>query len=339
MGWGELKRDLGFVAGLFRRRPSSVLLEVTNRCNMRCAFCGFWSNAAPPDEELTLDEYRRVETELSGLNTFLVSIEGGEPLLRPDLVEIVRAFGARHLPILYTNGWHVDRRIAEDLFGAGLVQVGVSIDYPDAERHDRMRGLPGGFERAWRAVEALRDAAPRGGRQVHVMTILMEENRDGVEALLRRSAEAEVGHCLTLLSRKGFPRANRDGGPRPVSPPVTDWLTGLWKRHRHMRFHQSYLALMDSFLTGGEMPACRAGLQEFNIDHLGNVSPCLDKIDLLVGNVRNEPLAKIYPRLAKLEEVRSCQDCWTLCRACCQFMGAGASVRDWKDTVTRMRSW
>jgi len=339
MGWRELRRDLSFTAGLFRRRPSSVLLEVTNRCNMQCAFCGFWSRAAPPDEELTLDEYRRVEEELSGLNTFLVSIEGGEPLLRPDLVEIVRVFGARHLPILYTNGWRVDERVAAELFGAGLVQVGVSIDFPDAERHDRMRARPGAHAQAWRAVEWLRDAAPHGGRQVHVMTILMEENRHGIEKLVRRSAAAGVGHCLTLLSRKGFPRANRAGGPRPVSPPVSDWLTGLWKRYRHLRFHRTYLTLMDSWLTGGAMPACRAGRQEFNIDHVGNVSPCLDKIDLLVGNVRSEPLAALYPRVAQLAEVRSCQDCWTLCRACCQFMGAGAGVREWKDTLFRMRSW
>ena len=49
--------------------------------------------------------------------------------MRPDLVEIVRIFARRHIPLLYTNGWYVDDPKARALWDAGLAQVGVSIDY------------------------------------------------------------------------------------------------------------------------------------------------------------------------------------------------------------------
>ncbi|MBI3890780.1 MAG: hypothetical protein HY303_04545, partial [Candidatus Wallbacteria bacterium] len=44
----ELRRDLGFAAGLLLGRPFSCLLQVTNRCNMRCSFCDFWPNGVSP---------------------------------------------------------------------------------------------------------------------------------------------------------------------------------------------------------------------------------------------------------------------------------------------------
>jgi len=73
----ELGRDLRFAAGIAMRRPFQALVQVTNRCNMKCSFCDFWPNGAPPKEELTVEEYRRIAGELRGLGTFLISVEGG----------------------------------------------------------------------------------------------------------------------------------------------------------------------------------------------------------------------------------------------------------------------
>ena len=148
MSWVEQQRDVRFAVGVLRRRPFQVLLQVTNRCNMQCTFCDFWPNGVAPGEELSLDDFARLERGLSELGTFLVSIEGGEPFVRPDLIDIVRIFSRRHIPLLYTNGWYVDDAKARALWHAGLAQVGVSIDYPTADRHDARRKTAGAFERA-----------------------------------------------------------------------------------------------------------------------------------------------------------------------------------------------
>ena len=83
-----LKRELSFSQSILLRRPCHVLLQVTNRCNMKCSFCTFPQNAVAPSLELTLQDFERIAGELSQLGTFLVSIEGGEPFARTDLIEI-----------------------------------------------------------------------------------------------------------------------------------------------------------------------------------------------------------------------------------------------------------
>jgi MoaA/NifB/PqqE/SkfB family radical SAM enzyme len=330
-----LRRDLGFAVNLLRRRPFQCLLQVTNRCNMKCSFCDFWPNGAPAHEELTLDELRGLAAELAGLGRFLVSIEGGEPFVRPDLAEIVRAFADHHLPLLFTNGWYVDDASARRLFAAGLVQVGVSIDYPDPDRHDRQRGLAGAFARAWRAVDAFREAAPHGGRQVHVMTVLMEDNWRDLATLLEMSAARGVGHSLTLLATSGFRRA--PGRAVPAAP-VADALLALWRQHPHLRAFREYLARMDAFLAGGSMPRCRAGVQSFNVDHVGNVAACIEKIDRVAGNIRQEPLARIHARLMERDDAAGCQACWTACRGFTQVLGGGGTLGSWRELAGRMRS-
>lgn len=333
----EVRKEAAFALGIARRRPFQVLVQVTNRCNMRCSFCDFWPNGVARSQELDVADFARVSRELAGLGTFLVSIEGGEPTLRPDLVEIVRAFAAHHVPLLYTNGWYMDAALARALFAAGLVQVGVSIDFPDAARQDAKRGLEGGFERAWRAVELLRDAAPHGGRQVHVMSVVMQETVDGLDELCQMSAARGVNHAITLLSTKGFRRGSLPMVDRPPLAPVSARLRELWQRHPHLRTFRDYVERADDYLTGGELPRCRAGEASFNIDHVGNVSPCIEKIDMQMGNVRREPLGEIVTRMRGLDAVAKCQDCWTICRGFTQAMdGGGAGA--WLDLAQRMRS-
>ncbi|MDP2305875.1 MAG: radical SAM protein [Pseudomonadota bacterium] len=327
-----MKGSAGFAWTIARRRPFSVLVQVTNRCNMKCPFCDFWPNGAPL-QELTTDDFRRFASELATVGTFLVSIEGGEPLVRPDLPEIVAAFArAGHLPVLYTNGWFVDEARAAALSDAGVHQVGVSIDFPDAARHDAMRRTPGAFDRAVAAVERLE--ATIGARRVHLMTVLMRQNQDDLEALLALSAGLGVRHQVTLLSDDGFRRGKLEEASRPDARAMAV-LPALARRHRHLTSFSSYLDGMPRFLAGAELPRCRAGIQSFNVDHTGNVAACIETIDAPVGNVRDTPLAALLARLVERDTGNGCQKCWTLCRGMAQAMGEGGGARDWID-LTRM---
>lgn len=335
MSWGSAVREADFTRSVLGGRPFDVLVQVTNRCNMTCPFCDFWPNGAPPQEELTVAEMARLSDQIAEAGTCLVSIEGGEPFVRPDLVEIVRVFARRHLAVLYTNGWYVTEESARALFAAGLTQVGVSIDYPD-RRHDAKRGLPGASEKAWQAVELFRDAAPHGGRQVHVMTVLTRDNAAGIEALLQRTRDLDVGYVLTLLSTHGFRRGR--GGDALPEPGIGEKLAELWDRYPHWRFFREYLERMDDFLGGAALPVCGAGRRAFNVDHLGNVAPCIEKIDTPVGNLRETPLGELRARLAaRRDEVESCQACWTACRGFVQI-GSRPGVRGVWQMATRMRS-
>lgn len=349
-------RDTRFALGLARRRPFQVLLQITNRCNMTCDFCDFWPNGVPPAEELTTADYQRLAGELDGLGTFLVSVEGGEPLVRKDVLDILAAFARRHVVVLYTNGWFVTDELARRIYDVGVAQVGVSIDYADALRHDARRGQVGATDRAWAAVAALRAAAPAGGRAVHVMTVLMDDNRRELPRLLEQSAAAGVGHWITLVSAAGY---RRGAGATLPAEPVSAELLRLRARYPHFRVFRDYVAAIDDFLVsarGAELrlpgrgastsataasalPTCHAGEQSFNIDHQGGVAPCIEHIDWTAGNVRDEPLAAILERMKADPRIAGCQACWTVCRGFAQVLGAGGSRTAWTDLATRMRSW
>jgi MoaA/NifB/PqqE/SkfB family radical SAM enzyme len=338
MGLVDLRKDTKFAAGILQKRLFQCLLQLTNRCNMRCPFCDFWPNGAPRREELSAEEYGRISEELAAMGTFLVSVEGGEPTLRPDLPRILQALARHHLPTLFTNGWYITRESAKQLFDTGLTHACVSIDYPEAGRHDRKRGLPGAFDRAVRALEYFLAAAPRPHRQVHIMSILMEDNWRDFPALLKLSGRLGVGHQVTLVSATGYRRGHSDGLPPPEAASL---LLELWQRHPHLRFFGEYFRKMRGFLAGEReaLPTCHAGEQSFNIDHVGNVSPCIEKIDQPLGNVRNEPLSLILARLeGHRPALAGCQDCWTACRGLVQSLGQGGSPGAWVDLVTRMRS-
>ena len=185
-------------------------------------------------------------------------------------------------------------------------------------------------------MDRLRNAAPAGGRQVNVITVLMEDNHDELEGLLAMSAAHGVGHQVTLVATSGFRRG--DGSALPPAGAGAE-LVALWHRHPHLRALRGYLEGIHAFLDGAPLPECQAGVQSFNIDHVGNVSPCIEHIDAIVGNVREEPLTSIHRRLRAVHpRVRGCQDCWTLCRGLSQLLGSGGSVTAWRDTVTRLRS-
>ncbi len=333
--WARIRRDLRFAAGLLRKRPFQVLLQVTNRCNMTCDFCDFWPHGDKAGE-LGVADYAKLSDDLAELGCFLVSVEGGEPLVRKDLLEIIRALARHHVPVLYTNGWFVTAELAEALFEAGVAQVGVSIDYASAARHDARRGIEGATERAWRAIEHLKAAATHPERQVHVMSVLMEENREALEPLLKQSAAAGVGHCVTLVATQGFRR-----GSAAVAPAegLGAFMLELWARYPHLRTFRDYLGGIDPWLAGDDsLPRCNAGIQSFNVDHVGGVSTCIERIDRSVGNLREAPLAELLARMESGEDVSSCQDCWTLCRGFSQLLGEGGERRAWHDLSTRMRS-
>jgi MoaA/NifB/PqqE/SkfB family radical SAM enzyme len=334
----RLVKDAKFTAGLALRKPFSCLVQITNRCNMMCSFCDFWPNVAPKKDELTVADYERIAAEMAELGTYCVSIEGGEPFARSDLVGIVKAFAKAHVPVLFTNGWYVTEDNARALWNAGLSQASVSIDYPDAERHDEKRRVRGTTARAWRAVEIFRDTAPRGERQVNVMTVLMEDNWRDVGRLLAQTAAAGVGHQITLISVAGH-RRGKDAADRLPPPHAANELQRLFALHPHVRFFESYFEGMHAFLSGDRLPTCTAGAQSMNIDHIGDVAACIERIGKPIGNLKKESVRTLVDRLRGEEaEVHRCQDCWTACRGFQQALAGGASRAAFRDLATRMRS-
>ncbi|MCX5649386.1 MAG: radical SAM protein, partial [Planctomycetota bacterium] len=108
------------------RRPVWCAWQVTYRCNFRCRICSYWQEPHSRDEELSVADFARGAANLACSGSLLVNLAGGEPLLRPDLAEIVRALAQWHFPLLTTNGWRLQTETARRLWQAGLWGASVS---------------------------------------------------------------------------------------------------------------------------------------------------------------------------------------------------------------------
>ena len=132
-------------------------ISVTDRCNLRCVYClpATGMHWQPRSEMLTLEEIVRVVESAARLGFRKVRLTGGEPLLRPDLLPLVRAIadtpGIEEVS-LTTNGMLLGR-LAHPLAEAGLNRVNVSLDTLDPEKFRRLTRF-GEIERVWRGLEA-----------------------------------------------------------------------------------------------------------------------------------------------------------------------------------------
>lgn len=125
-----------------------VVWNCTKRCNLRCAHCYSSSTSAPAAHELTGDEARRMIDDLGRFGCPVLLLSGGEPILRPDLLELVRhARRADLRAVISTNGTLITEERAGRFAEAGLSYVGVSLDGLETV-HDAFRGVRGSFQRA-----------------------------------------------------------------------------------------------------------------------------------------------------------------------------------------------
>lgn len=127
-----------------RRTPYYVHFGVTHRCNLTCKMCGIWK-MGDKRSEMSVDQIRAMAANLRELGTGVVSIGGGEPLLRDDLPQIVRAFFDQGMEVrLLTNGYTrtsgAERNVKflDEVFATGVKHVSISLDTIDPKRFDEI---------------------------------------------------------------------------------------------------------------------------------------------------------------------------------------------------------
>jgi cyclic pyranopterin phosphate synthase len=169
----------------FGRHIHDLRISITDRCNYRCVYCrtGTYGAQYP---ELTLAEYLRMARVFVSLGITKIRLTGGEPLLRKDVIELVRQLHALRTvegkppELAITTNGHLLAEMAEPLKQAGLDRVTVSMDAVDPERFARITRVPNGFESVLAGVRAARRA---GLTPVKVNCVLLRGfNEDQVEA-------------------------------------------------------------------------------------------------------------------------------------------------------------
>jgi radical SAM protein with 4Fe4S-binding SPASM domain len=283
------------------RGPRYCVLEATLACNAKCRHCGS-SAGKPRERELDTGEMIGLVRELGALGTESVTLSGGEPLVRPDWIEItaaIRDAGAR--PELITNGLVVEEQ-AEAIAGAGFYGVTFSIDGP-AAIHDRLRGVRGGLERLLRGAARLQDRGVRIG----ACTQINKENLPALDALYALLANARFdGWQLQLTMPMGEAAPLRDElCIDPSQLPEVERRLLAYQRDGAVYCYAAdnigYMSRAEPHLRSGTGRAhhawigCRAGIDVIGVTSDGTVRGCLSlQREFDEGNVRERPLAEIW---------------------------------------------
>lgn len=136
---------------------SYLFWECTTRCNFHCRHCGSDCGMAEKEKDMPLEDFLKAIDTIPAKErpkNFCVVLTGGEPLLRPDIETIGRELRSRRIQWgMVSNGWLYDDDMHLRLIDAGMGAITVSLDGLEAS-HDWMRGIPGSYNRALRAISA-----------------------------------------------------------------------------------------------------------------------------------------------------------------------------------------
>ncbi len=174
--------------------------NTTRACNLSCVHC-YRDAGAAESGELTTAEGKKLLEEIARAGFKIMVFSGGEPLIRPDIYELIayaKKLGLR--PVLGTNGILITSETAARLKEAGAACAGISLDSRDKAKHDWFRGYEGAWEETMKGIAACREV----GLPFQIHTTVMTWNEEEVTAITDLAVElGAVAHHIFFLVPTG----------------------------------------------------------------------------------------------------------------------------------------
>lgn len=315
-------------------RLNSFIAEVTTRCNHSCLHCyNVWESGRPyPREELgTADTLAMYGKMLDETGAKLVTLTGGEPLLRADLPQMVEYLAGRGVKVnLITNGALLDDDALGRLAGPAIGFWELPLLSAKRAIHDELSGAPGAFDRTTLALAKLK-ARKQLVVAVFVATRLnLPTLRDTIGLAIALGADGLMFNRFNPGGR-GFQNFARLSAAVKDLQAALDLAEEMSEKYKFpiscsipippcVFDTQRYKKLTFGF--------CAAGTERayYTLDPLGNVRPC-NHSATIIGNIRTEKFVtmvkgkRMKKFLAALPEYCSACEHADECRGCCKAAG------------------
>ena len=287
-------------------RPIVVSFEVTDACTCWCKHC---DHGGPRDESRNLKpaDFGRY---MEALRPCVVQVSGGEPLMRADIVEVVRAIkGGKRPPyaILVSNWSAMTEEKYLALRAAGIDQFSVSLDFPDA-RHDEFRVYPGLYGHLEGLIPRL---ATLGHDDIVLNSCITSENLGEIERIADKAREWGVNLCYSAYS------ARRTGCREylPVSPEQLAELHARLDAVEKRRDASNWIVNSTSTLNAtrryfenGGAPGCQAGRRFLVVTADGELQPCSMQFE-------RYPLQERKRMVREFTASNQCDECYVSIRS------------------------
>lgn len=283
-----------------------VSWNVTNACNMYCAHC-YRDAGCKAEDELSTEQAKKLLTEIKRAGFQIMIFSGGEPLMRPDILELVKfADGLGLFPVFGTNGTLITPQMAKDLKAAGARAMGISLDSLDAAKHDKFRSFPGGWQGA---VDGMKNCKAAGlPFQIH--TTVMDWNAPELEDMIDFAVEIGArAHHFFFLVPTGRAATIEEESLRAEQ--YEDVLTRIMRKQQAVPIELKPTCAPQFLRIAAELGmksrfhrGCLAGLSYCIISPKGKVQPCAYLKEYL-GDVRDTPFDEIWKNNAVLQKLRT----------------------------------
>ena len=282
-----------------KKQIDNVILGITRKCNYQCIHCYEHFNLDEKDT-VPIDAWRNVISKLQEYGVSIITLSGGEPMLRYDgMLELLKsADHSRSDFHIHTSGFGVTQENAIELKKAGLHAAGVGLDDINPERNDLLRGYKGAHEQAIRAIRCFQEA----GIFTYINSCLTREliSSGDISQYFEMVKNLNVGMVRWLEPRPcgGYLDANLR---ELLNQEERDVITDLYIKANTGRNYKDYpLIIYEAFCEAPENMGCMmAGNSLLYIDSAGNVEPCVF-LPVSFGNILKEDFSVIFNRMREV---------------------------------------
>jgi len=230
--------------------PVRMVILPTNRCNLRCIFCGgvyereapnkWFPNKFSWEDELSDEKWIEIIREASkmGVREWLIS-GGGEPMIRSkavvEMLNTIKELNKNSVIELSTNSTLITKEIAEQIVLSGCDYLQTGVDGPNAAIHDFLRGRKGAFKKTIKAINYLAEAKKKFGRDkpiIKVHVVLNKKNYDKLHEILKVVHKAGANFFAVAAMRiygGGQEEAINKAGIR-MSESERKAVHGIWRK-------------------------------------------------------------------------------------------------------------
>ncbi len=347
-----------------------VSLRITDMCNLRCHTCGQWGDNGflvgkslkeLKQSEVSVEVYKKFVDQIGEAGWLpLWYIWGGEPMLYPDIFDLLKYIAAKKMPItMVTNGTHVAERVDEIIDTCKILWL--SVDGPNAEIHNQQR--PGVSEKVdnFKAVKAALEtiSAEKKRRNsvfpyVVPISVVAKYNIDELVDIYRFTSQYADAHIFYLswwIDGQTAERHTADFQRRFGFEPYTHlgWV-GDWKDFNHGIILDKFEEMKRISNEQGKCPPlmyprlkspeevkryytnhkdvfgfdqCISIYMTMEVDSNGNVSLCRDYHDYVIGNINNQSATELWhgEPAQKFRSSISTEGLMPVCTRCCGLMG------------------
>ncbi len=318
-------------------------LELTQRCNLACVHCYCRLDAGDKTAraaEMSFEEICRIVDQAAEMGTFGLTLTGGEPLLRPDFLDVYNHVKSRGiLPILFTNGTLITPAIADHLAEYPPFFVEVSVYGRTKDVYESITGVPGSYERCMQGIHCLLDR----GVRVFLKTPAMKQNSHELDALARFAESLGSSFRFDVMLTPRLEHMDDRYGPYDHSLVLHDRVDLEFSDDKSAQAWASFSQRVAAVPRENTVYTCGAGLYAFFVDAYAHLTMCTmsrhPSYDLRGGTFSEgwALLRRTREEVLDDGEGLECRDCEV--RAFCQQCPARAQLEHGPGAVSERVDW